>query len=106
MSENRDPNLLEKMNTGPATMTNHSAAPETNMPTTTITSGSNLPSDEAEWNIEAVTADEEGCRFYLEHYKPFRLEALQQDPDGRLLALVSFLLHLFSAAEKSQHTEL
>ncbi|CAJ2513304.1 Uu.00g014230.m01.CDS01 [Anthostomella pinea] len=43
-------------------------------------------SDTAEWRIETVSADEEGCLFYLDHYKPFRLMALQQDPDGCPLA--------------------
>lgn len=36
-----------------------------------------------EWRIELISADDEGCRFYLDHYKPFRLVALKQDPDGR-----------------------
>ncbi len=77
------------MSTGPTTGQSHPpAAPETNM--TTTNNRPRLPFDEAEWKIEAVLADEgEGCRFYLEQYKPFRLEALQQDPDGRL-ASVSF----------------
>ncbi|KAL7628151.1 hypothetical protein AAE478_002349 [Parahypoxylon ruwenzoriense] len=29
----------------------------------------------AEWTVELVSANEGGCRFYLDHYKPFRLAA-------------------------------
>ncbi|KAI1104168.1 hypothetical protein F4804DRAFT_204514 [Jackrogersella minutella] len=36
----------------------------------------------AQWKVEAILADDEGCRFYLDHYKPFRLAALKQDPDA------------------------
>lgn len=57
---------------------------------------SSPPPDEADrWTIELLAADEEGCRFYLEHYKPFRLEALQQDPDGTWVSIesVSLLPH-------------
>ncbi|KAI8957464.1 hypothetical protein F5Y11DRAFT_360822 [Daldinia sp. FL1419] len=35
-----------------------------------------------EWRIELISPDDEGCRFYLDHYKPFRLAALEQDPDA------------------------
>ncbi|KAF3059405.1 putative acetyltransferase protein [Daldinia childiae] len=34
-----------------------------------------------EWRIELISPDEEGSRFYLDYYKPFRLAALEQDPD-------------------------
>ncbi len=43
------------------------------------------PPGEAEWATEAASAGEEGCRFYLEQYRPFRLVALRQDPDGEFL---------------------
>ncbi|KAI1373623.1 hypothetical protein F4677DRAFT_212783 [Hypoxylon crocopeplum] len=33
-----------------------------------------------EWKVELIIADDKGCRFYLDHYKPFRLAALKQDP--------------------------
>ena len=36
-----------------------------------------------DWKIESIVADDEGCRFYLDQYKPFRLAALKHDPDGR-----------------------
>ncbi|KAI1130467.1 hypothetical protein F5Y10DRAFT_119552 [Nemania abortiva] len=37
-------------------------------------------SHKSRFKIVVIPADEEGCRFYLEQYKPFRLAALQQDP--------------------------
>ncbi len=44
------------------------------MPTTqTITAG---------WKAQLIATDNEGCRFFLERYKPFRLNALKKDPDG------------------------
>ncbi|KAI0838976.1 hypothetical protein F5Y06DRAFT_296135 [Hypoxylon sp. FL0890] len=36
----------------------------------------------AEWTVELILADDEGRRFYLDHYKPFRLAALKQEPDA------------------------
>ncbi|KAI1351179.1 hypothetical protein F5Y01DRAFT_130479 [Xylaria sp. FL0043] len=36
-------------------------------------------SDTSKYKILVIPADEEGCRFYLEQYKPFRLASLQQD---------------------------
>ncbi|KAI0409071.1 acyl-CoA N-acyltransferase [Xylaria palmicola] len=33
----------------------------------------------SKFKIVVIPADEEGCRFYLEHYKPFRLASLQRD---------------------------
>ncbi|KAI0548561.1 hypothetical protein F4679DRAFT_312876 [Xylaria curta] len=33
----------------------------------------------SKFGIVTIPADEEGCRFFLEKYKPFRLAALQQD---------------------------
>ncbi|OTA52832.1 hypothetical protein K449DRAFT_390680 [Hypoxylon sp. EC38] len=36
----------------------------------------------AKWTVEPILADDQGRRFYLEHYKPFRLAALKQDPDA------------------------
>ncbi|KAI1763425.1 hypothetical protein GGR53DRAFT_366869 [Hypoxylon sp. FL1150] len=39
-------------------------------------------SKQLEWGIELVVADDEGSRFYLDQYKPFRLAALKQDPDA------------------------
>ncbi|KAI1137033.1 hypothetical protein F5Y05DRAFT_389948 [Hypoxylon sp. FL0543] len=36
----------------------------------------------ATWAVELISADNEGRRFYLDHYKPFRLAALKQDPDA------------------------
>ncbi|KAI1807670.1 hypothetical protein F4811DRAFT_549743 [Daldinia bambusicola] len=35
-----------------------------------------------EWRIELISLNNEGCRFYLDHYKPFRLAALERDPDA------------------------
>jgi hypothetical protein len=40
-------------------------------------------SDKAEWAIELIAADDAGLEFYLKEYKPFRLLALQRDPQGR-----------------------
>lgn len=40
-------------------------------------------SDKAEWAIELVAADDAGFELYLNEYKPFRLLALQRDPEGR-----------------------
>ncbi|KAI0489519.1 hypothetical protein F4859DRAFT_154255 [Xylaria cf. heliscus] len=34
------------------------------------------------FRIVTIPVDEEGCRFYLERYKPFRLASLQQDADA------------------------
>ncbi|KAI1657129.1 hypothetical protein F4813DRAFT_92696 [Daldinia decipiens] len=34
-----------------------------------------------EWRIELIPPNEEGSHFYLDYYKPFRLAALEQDPD-------------------------
>ncbi|KAI1459395.1 hypothetical protein F4805DRAFT_455878 [Annulohypoxylon moriforme] len=36
----------------------------------------------ARWRIEPIPTDNEGCQFYLDQYKPFRLAALKQDPDA------------------------
>ncbi|KAI1322003.1 hypothetical protein F5Y16DRAFT_404866 [Xylariaceae sp. FL0255] len=36
----------------------------------------------SQFQISVVSPNDEGCRFYLEQYKPFRLKALQQDPDA------------------------
>ncbi|KAI1214057.1 uncharacterized protein F4807DRAFT_455698 [Annulohypoxylon truncatum] len=36
----------------------------------------------ARWRIELISTDEEGCNFYLNQYKPFRLAALRRDPDA------------------------
>ncbi len=36
------------------------------------------------YKIVVIPADENGCRFYLEQYKPFRLASLQQDAQGTL----------------------
>ncbi|KAF2963880.1 hypothetical protein GQX73_g9692 [Xylaria multiplex] len=33
----------------------------------------------SKFRITVIPADEDGCRFYLEQYKPFRLASLQQD---------------------------
>ncbi|KAI0858377.1 hypothetical protein F4860DRAFT_486537 [Xylaria cubensis] len=33
----------------------------------------------SKFRIDIIPSDEEGCRFFLEKYKPFRLAALQQD---------------------------
>ncbi|KAI1479874.1 hypothetical protein F4774DRAFT_409388 [Daldinia eschscholtzii] len=35
-----------------------------------------------EWRIEPILSNDEGSRFYLDYYKPFRLAALEQDPDA------------------------
>ncbi|KAI0140143.1 hypothetical protein F4776DRAFT_662278 [Hypoxylon sp. NC0597] len=35
-----------------------------------------------EWTVGPILADDKGRRFYLDHYKPFRLAALKQDPDA------------------------
>lgn len=39
-----------------------------------------------DWETRTITADEAGARFYLDKLKPFRLAALQQDPDGKCVA--------------------
>ncbi|KAI0154497.1 hypothetical protein GGR52DRAFT_464958 [Hypoxylon sp. FL1284] len=39
-------------------------------------------SDRRGWSIERIVANDEGCRFYLDQYKPFRLTSLKQDPDA------------------------
>ncbi|KAI3331793.1 hypothetical protein HD806DRAFT_169716 [Xylariaceae sp. AK1471] len=39
-------------------------------------------SDTSEFKIIVIPADEDGCRFYLEQCKPFRLASLRQDPDA------------------------
>ncbi|KAI0165539.1 hypothetical protein GGR57DRAFT_497014 [Xylariaceae sp. FL1272] len=39
-------------------------------------------SDTDTFKIQVIPPDEQGCRFYLEKYKPFRLDALRQDPDA------------------------
>ncbi|KAI1423079.1 hypothetical protein F5Y12DRAFT_560302 [Xylaria sp. FL1777] len=36
-------------------------------------------SDTSKYKIIVIPADENGCRFYLEQYRPFRLASLQQD---------------------------
>ncbi|KAI2466388.1 hypothetical protein F4781DRAFT_434457 [Annulohypoxylon bovei var. microspora] len=36
----------------------------------------------AKWRMELISIDEEGCHFYIDHYKPFRLGALKQYPDA------------------------
>ncbi|KAI0966929.1 hypothetical protein F4678DRAFT_262614 [Xylaria arbuscula] len=36
-------------------------------------------SDTSEYKVVVIPADDEGCRFYLEQYKPFRLASLQRD---------------------------
>ncbi|KAI0450681.1 hypothetical protein F5B21DRAFT_420811 [Xylaria acuta] len=36
----------------------------------------------SKFRILIIPADEEGCRFFLEKYKPFRLASLQQDADA------------------------
>jgi hypothetical protein len=38
-----------------------------------------------EWTIDVIRPDEEGVRFYLQCWKPFRLMALQSSPEGKLL---------------------
>ncbi|KAH6660560.1 hypothetical protein BKA67DRAFT_548434 [Truncatella angustata] len=35
-----------------------------------------------DWAIERIPPDDRGLDFYLKEYKPFRLTALQQDPDA------------------------
>lgn len=39
-------------------------------------------SEDSAWAIESIPVDDAGCAFYLSEYKPFRLTALRQDPDG------------------------
>ncbi|KAI1387073.1 uncharacterized protein F4822DRAFT_333636 [Hypoxylon trugodes] len=36
----------------------------------------------AGWEIVSLPADDEGCCFYLDHYKPFRLAALKREPEA------------------------
>lgn len=36
----------------------------------------------SEWTIELIPVTDAGRAFYLAEYKPFRLAALKQDPDG------------------------
>ncbi|KAI0443130.1 hypothetical protein F4803DRAFT_332527 [Xylaria telfairii] len=36
----------------------------------------------SKFRVTTIPADEEGCRFFLERYKPFRLASLQQDADA------------------------
>ena len=43
------------------------------------------------WRIGVVTPNEAGCKFYLDHYKPFRLAALQEDPDGKSVDLLRIM---------------
>ena len=35
-----------------------------------------------EYKITVIPVDDDGCRFYLEKYKPFRLASLQYDAQG------------------------
>jgi hypothetical protein len=44
-------------------------------------SNSDIVSD---WAIELIPVTDAGRAFYLAEYKPFRLAALKQDPDGEL----------------------
>lgn len=39
-------------------------------------------SQPVEWALERIPADDAGLDFYLREYRPFRLTALQQDPQG------------------------
>jgi len=39
-----------------------------------------------EFTIDILQTDEEGIKFYLEYYKPFRLLALQLSPEGKCRA--------------------
>lgn len=43
---------------------------------------SSLHSEAPAWAIESISVDDAGFAFYLSEYKPFRLTALRQDPDG------------------------
>lgn len=36
-----------------------------------------------EWAVERIPANDAGRAFYLAQYKPFRLAALKQDPQGK-----------------------
>ncbi|KAI1304786.1 hypothetical protein F5Y03DRAFT_168149 [Xylaria venustula] len=38
-----------------------------------------MAADTSEYKIVVIVPDDEGCRFYLEQYKPFRLASLQRD---------------------------
>jgi hypothetical protein len=35
-----------------------------------------------DWTIDAIKPDEEGIKFYLTAYKPFRLLSLHLSPEG------------------------
>lgn len=39
--------------------------------------------EDPSWNIEIIPPNETGFAFYLSEYKPFRLTALREDPDGK-----------------------
>ncbi|KAI1265646.1 hypothetical protein F5Y18DRAFT_385180 [Xylariaceae sp. FL1019] len=39
-------------------------------------------SDTDAFQIQVIPPDEQGCRFCIEKYKPFRLTALREDPDA------------------------
>lgn len=42
-----------------------------------------------EYTIEQIKPDQAGVEFYLAKYKPFRLQALQKDPECELLPFVN-----------------
>lgn len=48
---------------------------------------SSLHSEDSAWAIESIPVDDAGFAFYLSEYKPFRLTALRQDPDGTVAYL-------------------
>ena len=66
-------------------MTNHHHPPSPFCSTSEVTTSSSdvAVGADGEWRIKIVTPDDAGCRFYLEKYKPFRLTALQRDPEGK-----------------------
>lgn len=61
------------------------------MPDCALEQNMSTISSQLEWEVEHIVADDEGCRFYLDRYKPFRLDALKQDPDGRFAQQLSYI---------------
>lgn len=41
------------------------------------------PSQNEDWTVEQILADEAGIAFYLDQYRAFRLLSLEKDPSGQ-----------------------
>ena len=46
-----------------------------------------------EWTVEVIPPDNDGVRFYLERYRPFRLFSLQESPAGRGCVVSLFFVY-------------